>query len=195
MMRTQKIKDLGGYRSPMKSAEDFDLWLRVAECGELANLPDRLLQYRVHGHQVSEARRLEQSFASELAFICSEHRRAGAPDPVTILQNMGSFDSLEAFQEVPALSELAERFAAMRELLQCSRDEEETLRSTLRHMSPIRASMRINHRLYADAAAMIAGKAVRHGVLGLALYAFLVGSRAGMGRFCKSFFKQWAAGS
>ncbi len=194
MMRSQKIKDLGGYRSPMKSAEDFDLWLRVAECGELANLPDRLLQYRVHDHQVSEAHRLEQSFASELAFICSEHRRAGVPDPVALLQGMESFDCLEAFQKVPALSELAERFAVMKELLQCSHDKEETLRSTLRHMSPLRESMRINHRLYADVAAIIAGKAIRRGALDLALRAFFVGSRASMARFYKASLKQLAAG-
>ena len=194
MMRSQKIKDLGGYRSPMKSAEDFDLWLRVAECGELANLPDRLLQYRVHDHQVSEADRLEQSFASELAFICSEHRRAADPDPVALLQGMGSFDGLEAFRKVPAFSDLAERFAVMQDLLQYSRDEEGTLRSTLRHISPLRESMRINHRLYADVAAIIAGKAVRRGALGLALHAFFVGSRVSKARFYKESIKQLAAG-
>lgn len=194
MMRSEKIKSLGGYRSPMKSAEDFDLWLRIAECGDIANLPSRLLQYRVHDRQVSEAHRLEQSFASELAFICSEHRRAGKPDPVASLQGIGSFDCLEVFREVPALSDLAQRFAVLTELLTCSRDEEGTLRSALQHMSPFTESMRINHRLYADVAAIIAGKAVHRGALGLALRALVIGSRTSMARFYKASFKQFAAG-
>lgn len=194
MMRSDKIKDLGGYRSAMKSAEDFDLWLRVAERSDLANLPDRLLQYRVHDHQVSEAHRLEQSFASELAFICSECRRAGKTDPAALLQGHRTFESLEVVQTVPALSDLAQRFAILKRLLEGALDEQEMMRATLRQISPFQESMRINHRLYADVAALIAGKAVRHGALGLALRALVIGSRTSIGRFYKASFKQFAAG-
>src|SRR5258708_7239949 len=37
---------MGGYR--WRRDEDFDLFLRLAECGRVANLSDVLLHYRVH---------------------------------------------------------------------------------------------------------------------------------------------------
>ena len=38
-MRREVIVDLGGYRGAFQAAEDYDLWLRVAERGQIANLP------------------------------------------------------------------------------------------------------------------------------------------------------------
>jgi len=53
MIRTDAICAIGGYR--LRKDEDLDLFLRLAECGRVANLPDVLLHYRVHlnsqGHQ------------------------------------------------------------------------------------------------------------------------------------------------
>ncbi len=55
MMRRDIILAIGGYREFLRHAEDYDVWTRVAERQELANLPERLLRYRVHGGQVSWA--------------------------------------------------------------------------------------------------------------------------------------------
>ena len=40
--------DLGGYDPAFMSAEDFDLWSRVAARYEVRNLPQRLVDFRVH---------------------------------------------------------------------------------------------------------------------------------------------------
>ena len=40
LIRRQALVELGGYREPFYGAEDHDLWLRLAERGRLANLPE-----------------------------------------------------------------------------------------------------------------------------------------------------------
>ena len=47
MIRADAIHKLGGYRTEYTAAcEDYDLWLRLAEVGRVANLPEVLLKYR-----------------------------------------------------------------------------------------------------------------------------------------------------
>jgi len=48
MMRRESVQSLGGYRAEFEWVEDLDLWLRMAEQGRLANLPEVLLCYRQH---------------------------------------------------------------------------------------------------------------------------------------------------
>ncbi len=48
MMRRETVLHVGGYREGLKLAEDFDLYLRLAEVGKLANLPEVLVEYRHH---------------------------------------------------------------------------------------------------------------------------------------------------
>ncbi len=47
-LRKSAVEQVGGYRAEYPCAEDFDLFLRLAEVGRLANLPDVLLKYRQH---------------------------------------------------------------------------------------------------------------------------------------------------
>jgi glycosyltransferase involved in cell wall biosynthesis len=56
MLRRQAVEAVGRYRPAYGQAEDFDLWLRLAEVGRLANLPDVLLQYRRHPQGLSASR-------------------------------------------------------------------------------------------------------------------------------------------
>ena len=46
MFRANAIRSIGGYRNEFTAYEDVDLYLRLAEIGRLANLPDVLLLYR-----------------------------------------------------------------------------------------------------------------------------------------------------
>lgn len=48
MMRIEAARAVGGYRSNFAYAEDYDLWLRLAEIGQLANIPEPLYQWRRH---------------------------------------------------------------------------------------------------------------------------------------------------
>ena len=47
-MRKKAVMQVGLYRGECRNAEDIDLFLRLAEIGKLANLPDVLLDYRYH---------------------------------------------------------------------------------------------------------------------------------------------------
>ncbi len=57
MMRKEAVTQCGGYRPTFVPAEDLDLWLRMAEFGQIANLPDILLKYRLHENSISGAKR------------------------------------------------------------------------------------------------------------------------------------------
>jgi hypothetical protein len=63
MLRTAALLAVGGYRAAYAAAEDYDVWLRLAERYELANLPDPLLYYRIYPGQIS-VRQLEQQIIS-----------------------------------------------------------------------------------------------------------------------------------
>jgi glycosyltransferase involved in cell wall biosynthesis len=60
MFRLAILRKLGGYRQNLEPAEDLDLFLRLAEVGRLAKLPDMLFQYRCHLASVGHSRRVEQ---------------------------------------------------------------------------------------------------------------------------------------
>ncbi len=52
--RRQAALAIGGYSADLlTTGEDFDLWLRLAEVGRLANMPDVLTRYRAHDKNAS----------------------------------------------------------------------------------------------------------------------------------------------
>jgi hypothetical protein len=51
MLRRTALEEVGGYR--LAHVEDYDLWLRISERFDLANLSDPLILYRVHPGQLS----------------------------------------------------------------------------------------------------------------------------------------------
>jgi glycosyltransferase involved in cell wall biosynthesis len=46
LMRRGKVLDAGNYQVP-KPMEDFDLWFRLSGFGEMGNLPEKVLKYRI----------------------------------------------------------------------------------------------------------------------------------------------------
>ena len=85
MFRKDPVVALGGYRPRFKHCEDYDLWLRCSENGEIDNLQQVLLRYRVHPGGVSRRYALEQTLGSMVALACHLVRRSGAPDPTDAL--------------------------------------------------------------------------------------------------------------
>jgi glycosyltransferase involved in cell wall biosynthesis len=83
MMRRKVVKAVGGYRIAFPDAEDYDLWLRIAEGHDLANLPDIVLHYRLHANQVSNRHCCQQALSTVAAQMCSNVRRTTGKDPVT----------------------------------------------------------------------------------------------------------------
>jgi hypothetical protein len=75
MYRKELVKELGGYESGFRHAEDFRLWARMASNSiSMTNIPKFLFKYRVHTAQVSAVHRDEQrnSHNKALAELLSE---------------------------------------------------------------------------------------------------------------------------
>ncbi|MEH2048723.1 FkbM family methyltransferase [Nostoc sp.] len=53
MIRQKVLLEINGYRPEFEPGEDYDLFLRLAEVGKLANLPNVLLKYRMHTKNVT----------------------------------------------------------------------------------------------------------------------------------------------
>jgi glycosyltransferase involved in cell wall biosynthesis len=80
MLRRSALMALGGYRSGFDHAEDRDLFLRLAELGCLANLPEVLLHYRVHLGSVGHTSLGEQRRAARRAIADARRRRGLEPE-------------------------------------------------------------------------------------------------------------------
>ncbi|MCW5554725.1 MAG: glycosyltransferase [Verrucomicrobiae bacterium] len=81
MMRREVVLRIGGYRAGFDSAEDYDLFLRLAEVGRLSNLPAVLLHYRLHAKSLTFARAETQGRLARLALQDAWTRRGKAGLP------------------------------------------------------------------------------------------------------------------
>lgn len=60
MIRRSVLEEAGSYRPEFEPAEDFELWTRLGEKAELANLAAELLSYRIHPKSTSTQRSRDQ---------------------------------------------------------------------------------------------------------------------------------------
>jgi hypothetical protein len=97
MMRREVAIACGGYRKAFLDADDYDLWLRISERSQLANLEQPILQYRVHSKQVSVVNSSHQRLCVLAARTAAAFRKQGRPDPLSgvehitpeLLRNLG----------------------------------------------------------------------------------------------------------
>jgi glycosyltransferase involved in cell wall biosynthesis len=82
MFRRPAVMGVGGYRREFPVGEDVDLWLRMAEAGQLANLPEYLVQYRLHDDSVSVRRVVQAAASGTMARYLADRRRNGFEDRV-----------------------------------------------------------------------------------------------------------------
>lgn len=61
MIRTQTLREMGGYDERYRTNQDHDLFLRLCERGKVENLPDVLVKYRQHFSSVVFTTALQQS--------------------------------------------------------------------------------------------------------------------------------------
>ncbi len=80
MMRTEAVRAAGGYRPERVPIEDLDLFLRLTETGQVANLPDVLLHYRQHLESTNHRRFAEQE-AKKRACVAEAYAKRGAALP------------------------------------------------------------------------------------------------------------------
>jgi Glycosyl transferase family 2 len=88
MIAREALHSAGGFRPVLQEAEDVDLWLRIAERHELANLPDVVVHYRLHPAQAT-MRRLElQTLCSLAGRAAARARSEGKPDPLDTVERI-----------------------------------------------------------------------------------------------------------
>jgi glycosyltransferase involved in cell wall biosynthesis len=83
VLRREAFVLAGGYRSVVVDAEDYDLWLRIADRFQLANLEAVVLKYRIHPAQVSIRKIAQQTLSMLGAQVAGSSRRNGLPDPLS----------------------------------------------------------------------------------------------------------------
>ncbi len=107
MMRKNALRQIGGYRAKDEPAEDYDLFLRLAEVGRLANLRDALLRYRLHEKCVTFARAEAQTLGTReaLANAWMRRRRTGSPPTPANEHNTPSHEELMWSWALTAYSE------------------------------------------------------------------------------------------
>jgi hypothetical protein len=82
MARTEVLRSLCGYRKSVQYAEDYDLFLRISEIAQIANLPDVLYAVRLHPVTISVRNTAAQELAALAARGAARLRRSGKPDPL-----------------------------------------------------------------------------------------------------------------
>jgi hypothetical protein len=129
-MRRSAFEACGGYRLPY--AEDYDLWLRMAERWQLANLTQSVVRLRSHGARFSLRHVETQAIGALLVRRAAAERRSGREDKLApqsaptreLARSLGSSDAeiddaiVDAFatvaaQEPASADELVARAAAL----------------------------------------------------------------------------------
>lgn len=97
-IRKQALQKINGYRLGFAHAEDVDLFLRLAEVGRLANLPEVLLDYRQHSTSIGYRYTMEQRTAAMKAAAEARIRRGIEPieliDTDSETRNVGSLSAV-----------------------------------------------------------------------------------------------------
>jgi glycosyltransferase involved in cell wall biosynthesis len=110
LLRREAFTKVGGYRPVFAQAEDYDLWLRIADHYRCANLQQVVLHYRIHPNQLSLRKRTQQTLCVLAAQVAAASRRNGSPDPMDSVQEitpavLASMGVSEATQQTNTASE------------------------------------------------------------------------------------------
>jgi len=99
MMRRDAVDRVGRYRAQFNDSEDLDLFLRLAEVGRVANLPEPLLRYRRHLNSVTQ-NRYQNQWRLKRQIVAEAYQRRG--------QAMPADWTFEPWQPRPVAAQLRE---------------------------------------------------------------------------------------
>ena len=89
LIRRSAISEIGGYRAFL--AEDWDLWVRLRDVGEVHNLSQKVIKYRVHSNQLSRQKMYQQSRSRLIVGVSYFARQA------KLVDGPGSSSELDAW--------------------------------------------------------------------------------------------------
>ena len=104
MMRRDAVQRAQGYRAAYHHCEDYDLWLRLSEQVDMANLPDRLQLYRRSPGQVSNRHVVALQTGAAIARIAHEYRQTGRADPTEGLDTLPPVAALDHLFGAPGVT-------------------------------------------------------------------------------------------
>jgi hypothetical protein len=79
---------VGGYRPVFTQSDDYDLWLRISEHYQCANLSQVVLKYRIHPNQLSIRKLKDQILCCLAAQVSGSLRAEGKSDPLDFVRHL-----------------------------------------------------------------------------------------------------------
>ena len=96
MVRKRFLTEAGGYRPEFQAAEDLDLWNRLLRIGDMANINETLLRYRLHNSQFSVTRGEQMRHFTHLASALDIAEVFGAEDLAKTLFSLTTSEKISA---------------------------------------------------------------------------------------------------
>lgn len=84
MIRHSSLNMVGSYRSQFRVAQDTDLWFRLSDLGQIAELPDVLSCISIDLRGISATSKSVQHRLAEVARACHESRKNGLAETVLL---------------------------------------------------------------------------------------------------------------
>ena len=111
MIRRRALTQIGGYRAFL--AEDWDLWTRLREIGEVHNLSQKVIKYRIHRNQLSREKMYAQSHARLIVGVSYFARQSKiADEPSNALElDVWLAETIERLRSVSLRFRLFRRWA------------------------------------------------------------------------------------
>ena len=100
MFLADSVRSMGGYRTLLEGAEDYDLWLRIAERAQVANVAEFLVTYRRHSKSASAKTVHKRLLSARLARLSATARRGLRPDFIESLEMPLNLDALQDHAEL-----------------------------------------------------------------------------------------------
>jgi len=93
MFRRQCLEKVGPYREEFVRAQDYDLWLRISEYYDIANLPEILYIRKTEKESISISLKGEQNKYATIAREYAQARRKGTKEPVILFKGLNKSKS------------------------------------------------------------------------------------------------------
>ena len=97
MFRAECFKEVGYYREELGPVEDYDLWLRISDRYNIANIPEPLYKWRINIESISINKKALEDKCALLAIELAKERKRFGKDKLQTLKREEVNDFLERY--------------------------------------------------------------------------------------------------